>query len=102
MSYTERYKQTEEETPWFHGRVKPSYIGVYRRVGLWLHQFGSENLLADGYAYWDGTCWSVSARSLERVERCRKSDLQPRPGMGELFMWCGLKKMPPTFGKEQE
>jgi hypothetical protein len=91
----ERYKQSKDETPWFPGSVKPVRVGVYRRVGVWLHQFGSENPRADGYAFWDGKKWSMSEGNPGVAAEARKRTCyQPNLswGRGADFMWCGLNK----------
>lgn len=88
----ERYARKQTETDWFSGSTKPAYVRVYRRVGIWVHQFGSENSNADGYAYWSGTAWSRSQPSpkLAFEHRGRSSDFQPR--YGTEFNWLGLKR----------
>lgn len=91
-----RYDRKPEETEWFRGHKKPVHVGVYRRVGIWFHQFQGENLSADGYSFWDGKQWSVSSRTPKTAYKNRRmsSGYQPDKHAGALFDWLGLKEKP--------
>ena len=82
-------------TPWFPGSERPVRVGIYERRGIWLHQFGSENKEANGFAYWDGVHWGISRPSgrLAVTTQGSMSGYQPRPfNIAECFEWRGLLK----------